>query len=336
MQQDKTIKGVIYKYTSPINKIYIGQTTDESGRRQKFLNINNKIYAGPKINKAREKYGPKSFKYEVIFTVQSIIKDEVLNILNQKEREYIKLFDSFSNGYNMTEGGDSTYIRTEENLKNISKGLKEYYKTHKSPVAKTVLQYSLNGEFIKEWPSGRKAAIALGLLPNVLTESCNPSSLYKTCGNYIWRYKQGEEIPLKIIPPKKKVESTIIIEYTIEGNKNRVWKSMTEAANDLGYSLGTFSLYCNGKNDHYYKGYLYYRYEPETPPTYTPKRKELSSYNKKKAKVVLQYDLKGVLINKYRSINDASKLTGISSSTLKRRCKGIKNHIYNNYKFYYE
>ncbi len=34
---------------------------------------------------------------------------------------------------------------------------------------------------------------------------------------------------------------------------------MSEAAIELGYSLGNFSAYCNGKNNHEYKGYKYYR-----------------------------------------------------------------------------
>ena len=46
-------RGVIYKYTSPSGKIYIGQTTDEQSRRSVFLN-ENKPYAGPKINEARK------------------------------------------------------------------------------------------------------------------------------------------------------------------------------------------------------------------------------------------------------------------------------------------
>lgn len=37
--------GIIYKYTSPSGKVYIGQTMQENERRQTFLNP-NKIYAG--------------------------------------------------------------------------------------------------------------------------------------------------------------------------------------------------------------------------------------------------------------------------------------------------
>lgn len=35
------VKGIIYKYTSPSNKIYIGQTTVEKIRRTVFLNEKN-------------------------------------------------------------------------------------------------------------------------------------------------------------------------------------------------------------------------------------------------------------------------------------------------------
>ena len=55
--------GIIYKYTSPSNKVYIGQTRDEFNRRQKFLSKTNYTYAGTKINKARAKYGPENFLF---------------------------------------------------------------------------------------------------------------------------------------------------------------------------------------------------------------------------------------------------------------------------------
>lgn len=32
------MKGIIYKYTSPDGKVYIGQTTKEQNRRNTFLN----------------------------------------------------------------------------------------------------------------------------------------------------------------------------------------------------------------------------------------------------------------------------------------------------------
>lgn len=46
--ENKLIRGVIYKYTSPSGKCYIGQTINEKRRRNDFLNEKDEIYAGPK------------------------------------------------------------------------------------------------------------------------------------------------------------------------------------------------------------------------------------------------------------------------------------------------
>ena len=61
--------GIIYKYTSPSGKIYIGQTTDEKRRIKTFFNL-NKSYGGKNIDNARHKYGPNKFIYEVLKTIK--------------------------------------------------------------------------------------------------------------------------------------------------------------------------------------------------------------------------------------------------------------------------
>jgi hypothetical protein len=46
------IRGIIYKYTSPSGKVYIGQTINEKDRRKHFL-IQKLSYGGIKIDTAR-------------------------------------------------------------------------------------------------------------------------------------------------------------------------------------------------------------------------------------------------------------------------------------------
>lgn len=58
------ITGIIYKYISPSNKVYIGQTINEYERKHAFLT--REKYAGDKIDNARKKYGPVNFKYEIL------------------------------------------------------------------------------------------------------------------------------------------------------------------------------------------------------------------------------------------------------------------------------
>lgn len=47
------IRGIIYKYTSPSGKVYIGQTINEKDRRKHFL-IQKLSYGGIKIEGTQE------------------------------------------------------------------------------------------------------------------------------------------------------------------------------------------------------------------------------------------------------------------------------------------
>ena len=59
------MRGIIYKYTNKVNgKVYIGQTINESKRREKWRNL-KAPYAGDYINRARAKYGIDAFSYEL-------------------------------------------------------------------------------------------------------------------------------------------------------------------------------------------------------------------------------------------------------------------------------
>lgn len=121
--------GVIYKYTSPSEKIYIGQTVDEHRRRNEFLNIKNK-YGGYKINNARHKYKPENFKYEILEVIEKDDYDELILELNLKEQKYIKLYDSIKNGYNSTFYGNVTTGLIYESKQKMVESLKSHYKKH--------------------------------------------------------------------------------------------------------------------------------------------------------------------------------------------------------------
>lgn len=99
--------GIIYKYTSPIGKIYIGQTTEERRRRKTFMNL-NKTYGGKKIDRARVKYGPANFIYEVLERMSFKDSQEARDKLDELEEFYIRYYDSYKKGYNMTYGGFTT------------------------------------------------------------------------------------------------------------------------------------------------------------------------------------------------------------------------------------
>lgn len=94
----------IYKITNLINnKIYIGKTND-SNRRWKdhqrlAFTINNKEY-GKTLYKAMRKYGLENFQFDMIEELFDY------NIAGEREKYWIKYYDSWQNGYNENQGGE--------------------------------------------------------------------------------------------------------------------------------------------------------------------------------------------------------------------------------------
>lgn len=125
------MKGVIYKYTSPSGKVYIGQTLNEERRRKEFLNP-QKTYGGQKIQYARGKYKPENFDYCILFEKEYDDVSIATKELNELEISYIKEYDSVKNGYNISIGGESirAVMQDEDCKRRMIESLKEYNRTH--------------------------------------------------------------------------------------------------------------------------------------------------------------------------------------------------------------
>lgn len=95
------MRGFIYKITNILNgKLYIGQTIQDVKERfyQHCATECSSEVLNMAIHKAIKKYGKNNFTLEVIEEIDS-------TELNDRERYWIKFYDSFNNGYNSTIGG---------------------------------------------------------------------------------------------------------------------------------------------------------------------------------------------------------------------------------------
>lgn len=114
------MRGFIYKITNIINgKSYIGQTIQDVKNRfyQHCATKCNRAVLNMVIHKAIKKYGKSNFIIEVIEETDS-------TNLNDREKYWIKYYDSYNNGYNSTEGGQEGY-KSFKNL-NAESIIKEY------------------------------------------------------------------------------------------------------------------------------------------------------------------------------------------------------------------
>lgn len=91
----------IYKITNKINgHSYIGQSINIITRWNHHRNFSNKNSNYP-LYLAFQKYGIDNFTFEVLEECDTLD-------LDSKEMYYIKLYDTYRNGYNQTEGGSGS------------------------------------------------------------------------------------------------------------------------------------------------------------------------------------------------------------------------------------
>lgn len=170
----------IYKITSPSGRVYIGQTVDFVKRKSHYkkLKRNHQI----RLYNSIKKYGWESHTLE-------LIEECDVFLLNDRERywqEYYNVTDS-NKGLNckLTKTTDKSGFHSKEMKKNQRKASKN---------KKSVYQYSLEGNFIKEYVSIAEAAEWNNLHTASLYNSITKNKT-NTIGGFQWFYEyKGENI----------------------------------------------------------------------------------------------------------------------------------------------
>lgn len=245
--------GYIYIIRNNVNnKVYIGKTrrTVEIRWRQHINSVHYKAMQNIHFYKALQKYGVNNFYVETLEHITSNDKSDLIKNLNELEKYYIQKYDSFKNGYNSTLGGDggSGRIVSKEERRKLSefkKGKphsKEHVKKsalgHKGLVISKdtkdkiknahitpILQYSIDGTFIKEWESIKSATDGMGLKSTASIRRCL-SGKSKQSSGYVWKYKYQTA-------PNKKLQKRPVLQYTINDELVAEFESAAEAARNV-------------------------------------------------------------------------------------------------------
>lgn len=275
--------GIIYKYTSPSGKIYIGQTTREKRRRQEFQNL-NMSYGGEKIDNARLKYSPAAFTYEVLCSIEFATAKEAQMKLDELEQFYIQKCDSYRNGYNMTLGGYTTLgmkasEETRRKLSQIRKGRKGKPRTDEQKKVQSQMMKALYAN--PEWRARRLLIDGSEEYRKKLSERLSGE------GNGMWGRKASKETRAKMSEARL-------------GEKHFMYgKNMTEERKEK----------CR------IAALRRHQEKPMSSDTIEKIRKSVGV-------AVAQYSKDGIFIKEYPSALAAGQAVGIDQSGIIKVCKG--------------
>lgn len=188
----------IYKITNQINgKCYIGQSINILQRWKQHRT--NAAVRTEALYLAFQKYGIENFSFEIL---EECSEEE----LDQKEQYYISYFNSYKNGYNMTQGGQNN---------------KEFY----------------SSEIFKLWDEGKtifEISSILGISRSTIYSRLNNYSNYrKEESNKRGGKKSYQTMILNGTLPQH-MQPKQICQYDIWGNKIREWPSAHQIERELG------------------------------------------------------------------------------------------------------
>lgn len=176
----------IYKITSPTGRIYIGQSWNIDNRWKDYENTSSVKHQRKLYNSLR-KHGKLSHTFEIVAELPVDISQEVLN---NYEFLYLELYKSCGiDSMNLKEAGSNgRHSRESINLMKVIR--KNYHETNPEQrlrMQKSITQFLLSGEFIKDWDSITEACYFLRISRSALRD--NLKARRKSKIEFIFKYK---------------------------------------------------------------------------------------------------------------------------------------------------
>lgn len=230
--------GHVYKITNTVNgKVYVGQTKTSLNKRftshkceSKKERYTNKFY-----EEMRE-LGTENFKIESLSEIKTKTRDELSNMLNILEKEYIKILKP---AYNAAPGGvGNTGVQWTQERKEKFKSLMSGENNHNfgkplSEETKEKLSKALKGRLISEESRKSRSQKMKGVPKSEETRE----KMKEAAKNRTNKQPSG----------KDHARSKSVDQYDTEGNFIRTYDSIGQAAKELSIQVNGICLCCQGK-----------------------------------------------------------------------------------------
>lgn len=232
-------------------------------------NTRNYFTSGTIPKQVIKEFGKSAFSRRII--VEGNFNKELLNTL---EKHYIRLYNTYNNGLNLSTGGSMT---------------------KKGPACKRVYQYTTDGELIKGYKNSVVADSITGVSSKAIGACARGKS--KRAGGFIWSYLKVDNIGAYSATLRK------VFQYDLDGSFVREFADVDDACSLFGLSRKDLMKVCSqGKSILADSQWRYYR---------TDKIRRVAGPRGRK---VYQLSLEGRLLDTYESIAEASAKTHLHTS----------------------
>lgn len=288
----------LYKLTSPTGNVYVGQTR-ELKRRMSFYRRYHCVKQ-PHIMASLNQYGWEAHSMEII--AEGEMTQEQINDLEIAE---IAKYKAKGISLNVCDGG---LTPTPKYGKNNSCSI-------------PVVQFSLEGTFIREWASVTEAGRDLGICGNNIGIAIRRNSPHAYAFGFMWLtradYDSGVK-PLRYDKLRGRTDLRAVVQLDLNGNLIAYHRMIAEAAASIGVAPNAINNVLSGITNQS-GGFIWcdrQRYDQGYRPAPVVPYSTL-------AKPVVVFDLDGNVVGEYRSITEAAKATSICNVTIRRHCQGV-------------
>lgn len=354
------VQGVIYILTNKQNgMVYIGQTYDLKKRLQRHLTAarnRNTRNEGQRIVHAIREYGIEAFESSVLETITAETRDELNNLLNEREKFYIAEYNATEKGYNVTLGGKGMlgYTLPQEAIDSIRRANtgRKLTEEHKDAIRKSSIKMWSNEEY-RQYMSKRMSGKNNPMYGVHLSGNLSPNygkSMPEETKRKISAAKMGHPgYPLseehkrklfeaakrpKSIEHRRKISKTLtgrklldrrkpVLQYDKNGKFIKEWTGISEAESEL--KIGGHISDCVLRKRNFAGGFIW-RFKSDDG--------EILPIQKNTRRII-QMDLKGNTIREFSSIKEASVLLGICYSSVSAAVKGVQKKA-GGFKFKYK
>lgn len=183
---------------------------------------------------------------------------------------FIKRYDSISNASRETGVSITSIVASCKRRNHLGGGFFWCYEKEKKAIdkslslykrgygKKSVYQFSLDGELIKQWNGTEEIIKELGFAGSSISNACH-KKINQVYG-FIWSFTPDISEQLRAIKNRKiKIKNRSVLQYTLDDNLIKKWNSIQDAAKCTGIDGSSISKNCRGKKKH--TGGFVWKYE---------------------------------------------------------------------------